>query len=376
MRVESMTSPDPASATLTRFDGERFTTIGVVSAVVALFAFYGVYLARVLVPLPPELAMEEAATAYDAILVAWRAIAGDSLLAMRALSLLFGALAIMLTFRVGRRLTQDPVAAAFFTLAFVLFPPLVAAFSSATPHALIVLLALGALELILSAPGQSLSAAIIPIGTAAVLGCIGVVMAPAEAVLMPVWLLWCGVLSGRWAFAFPALITTLVSALVSLWAGGQTNPIDPDLSAIGHDTLTTALFMPYAMLIVATLLSAIASFSPLVRQTIGRVRLTTVLLGPFIGTGVLLGCVALGWLSIGQLVTAASTVLPFALFASWPLIVWVRRVMPQVRSLAAWIVFPVVMYSCFWVILGPIDPGKYPYSHRQIVQPQVPSGHS
>ncbi|MSO96651.1 MAG: hypothetical protein EXR11_00315 [Rhodospirillaceae bacterium] len=371
-----MTSPDPASATRTRFDGERFTTIGVVSAVVALFAFYGVYLARVLVPLPPELAMEEAATAYGAILVAWRAVAGSSLLAMRVLSLLFSALAIMLTFRVGRRLTQDPVVAAFFTLAFVLFPPLVAAFSTATPHALIVLLALGALELILSAPGQSLSAAIIPIGTAAVLGCIGVVMAPVGPLLMPLWLLWCGAASGRWAFAFPAVALTTITAVISVLAGGQTSPVDSDLTAIGQNTLTTALLMPYGMIIVATLLSAIASFSPLVRQAIGRDRLAAVLLGPFIGTGMLLVCVAFGWLNIGQLVTAASTVLPFALFASWPLIVWVRRVMPHVKSLAAWIVFPVVMYSCFWVILGPIDPGKYPYSHRQIVQPQVPSGRS
>ena len=61
----------------------------------------------------------------------------------------------------------------------------------------------------------------------------------------------------------------------------------------------------------------------------------------------------------------------FVIFAPWPLIFWVRHVMPQVKSLGAWIVFPVVMYSCFWAILGPVDPGKFPYSHRQVLQPAV-----
>ena len=77
--------------------------------------------------------------------------------------------------------------------------------------------------------------------------------------------------------------------------------------------------------------------------------------------------IALLWLwyqfrsSPADMLAALSGLLSLGVIAVLPMVVWIRRVMPQLRSLPVWILLPVVMYSCFWVILGPIDLNAFPY---------------
>jgi hypothetical protein len=64
---------------------------------------------------------------------------------------------------------------------------------------------------------------------------------------------------------------------------------------------------------------------------------------------------------------AGSAFFILGLLGTLPLIVWVRTVMPGVRSLPAWLAFPVIMYSCFWVVLGPVKMDRFPYRQALVV---------
>jgi hypothetical protein len=366
-----MTSANPSRL------GEQITAMAVFGAVIILFAFYGAYFVRTLVPLSTELAAlaltqhgwRGADTAYAMMLAVWGMIAGEGLIAARTLSLLAAVAAIVLVFRVGRKLTADPVTAALLTLNFVLFPPLVATLVCATPHAVALLFALVAMDLILSASQRSPRAARLYGGLAGVLAALAILMVPLGGVMVPLWLVLCAALTKQAQAAVIALIVVIVSAALMLAFGIHAPVIDVDLASAGHNSVWHALILPYAMVPVTILLGAVAVFSPSVRHAVGLDRALAVLCAPLVMFVILWVAMASGTVTVGQLVTAMGYGFCFAIFAPWPLIVWVRRVMPQVKSLGAWIVFPVIMYSCFWVILGPVDPGKFPYSHRQILQP-------
>jgi hypothetical protein len=111
-------------------------------------------------------------------------------------------------------------------------------------------------------------------------------------------------------------------------------------------------------------------FSARVRAIVGVGRASVVIAGPFIALAFLLMARGLGFLQTDQLTTAMAAYAPFMLFAAWPLVVWVRHAMPQIRSFWAWVAFPVVMYSCFWVVLGPVKSDRFPYTHLQMAQPE------
>jgi len=343
----------------------------VFAATATLLAFYGAYFTRVLVPLPTELnalalTAQGAPTAYAVILKAWSVVVGAGLGPARLLSLLAGVAALVALARIIRRLSGDFASAAWATLGFVLFPPLAAVLASATPHALVIVLCLAALDLMLSA-AEHPSRAGFAYGVLTGL-CAGLAMLlfPLGGVLLPLWLAVCGVLSrdGR-AFAVALVPVVVVAALMAV-LDVPIADVDLDLAVAGHDTIMMALVLPYAMVPVTVLLGALALCSRPVRQTVGLARGVAVLAAPIIAAVVLVM-----ELTTGQLLTAYASAAPFFLLSSWPLITWVRTVMPGVKSLLAWIVFPVVMYSCFWVILGPINPDRFPYSHRQVQQPDA-----
>lgn len=353
---------------------ERITAALVFCCVALLFAFYGVYWVQTLVPLTVELdalaqakqGVMAAQGAFHIILAVWQVAAGETLVAARLLSLLAAVAALVMTFRLGWRLSGDRVIAAFLCLSFVFYPPLVATFSIVTPHALFALLCLAVLDLLLTSAirNQYLFG-----GMAGVLSGLAVMLLPLGSPIIPLWLLLCGLVAADMLGAVLALMLSLATALVA-WLLGVMPPVfDADLSLAGHDTLTRSLLLPYGMVWVSVLLGGLAVCSTFVRQTIGHTRAMAVVAAPLFAAGLLLAGVALGKLTTGQLLTAFAAVFPFALLAPWPLILWVRRIMPNVKSLFAWLVFPVVMYSCFWVVLGPVRPAKFPYSYRYVPQP-------
>jgi len=350
----------------------RLAGHAIFGAVAVLFAFYGVYFAQTLVLLPTEeallaMAAQGQGPAFSFVLRAWQAVAGDSLIAARVLSLLAGVMAVVLAFRLGRRLTGDAVMAAFLALSFVLYPPLVAAFATATPHALFVLLALGVLAVLLDGPTATLRAQVLTGVVAGMLAVLAMRLHPLAPATVPVWIMISGFVAAQRVATAMALAAAVIGLVLTML-----NPMpvtDIDFSSVGQGSVLKALALPYAMALVGAALSVAAAFSRTVRQAIGLPRLLAVLLGPVGAAAILLGAVATGWFKPGHMVLAAIYAFPLFFLAPWPLILWVRTVMPQVKSFAAWIVLPVIMYSCFWVILGPVDPGRFPYSHRQAAQP-------
>jgi hypothetical protein len=355
---------------------ERIAALAVFAGVVFLFAVYADYLARVMVPLPTESAAAallglaaDGAGVYARIVAAWQALAGSGLHAARLLSVLAALAGIVLLVRIGARLMADVAGAAFLGLGFVIYPPLVGTYAAATPHASTTLLALAALALLLHAAGRPPLAGVWHGLAAGALCALAVLLVPLANVLMPLWLLVCGAVAGARTAAGTALGVTLLTAVIAAAAALPVPAVDLDLAVGGQGSVLTALLMPYAMVVAVTMLGVAALASPVVRASLGLPRAVVMVAAPPMAFAVLLAAVATGALAPGQLTTAMGYAAPFMLLAPVPLIVWVRRVMPGVKSLLAWIVFPVIMYSCFWAILGPIDPETFPYSHRQMPQP-------
>jgi hypothetical protein len=339
----------------------RAAGYAIAAAVVVLFAFYGTYFAHTLVPLAPEdvvrgIRATDAVNPYVWLLQGWQVVAGDTLVAARAFSICVSVLAIVVAFSIARRLTGHIVMAAALLLPFILFPPLVATLSLALPHALVVLAALITMRLMMAQAGIFITvlAGVVVFATA--------LMHPLGPVVVPLWVIICATVLNQYRRAL--ILLCFAAAAAAARVGVEPPIMDPDLSADAHGTVLTALVLPYGMAVITTLLSAMALCSGQVRDGLRTQAAFAAILGPMVALLVVIGAMLTGAVSAGQWVTEAAILFPLLFLAPWPLIYWVLRVMPQVKSLVAWIAFPVIMYSCFWVILGPVDPGRFPYSHR------------
>lgn len=351
----------------------RAAASAMVVGVASLLAAYGVFWAHNLVVLPPEIgwlatSRIETDQPYAWLLGLWGKFFGAGLTSARMLSVLAVMAAFVLTLRAGRRFGLGGVGSAALALPFVFYPPLVAIYAAAMPHALTVLLALAALEALLGTPVDGKSW-ILRGAAAGIFAVVAMSLHPLGWIAVTLWLALCAALlaPGQRKAAVVALILAISGAVLAaneLWAESELN-----LGPAGYDSVLRGLLLPFAMVIVTTLLSALAALSAQVRAGLGVSRTVAMVLGPVLAAAILWGLLRLGVLATGQSLSFAALLFPFAIPAAAPLVVWVTRVMPQVKSLAAWIVFPVVMYCCFWVVLGPVKSDRFPYTHRQLAQP-------
>jgi hypothetical protein len=352
--------------------GERFTAGAVAGSVIILFVFFAVFLLRNMVPLQAELDLmaarallpSPALSVGGVIWEAWGWVAGSTLGAARLLSVLVAVAAVVVFLDLVRIISQDICVPPFLALAFVMFPPLVATLSAATPHGLMVVLMLGALRLLCDPKAKTPNAVL-----AGVLCAVASLLTPLGAAIVAIWLVYCGVLIRAWQGVVIGLAAVAVSSMLAAGFGLIAPTIDTALATKHAPTVLQTTALPYAMLPTAALLSALALFSPRVRSMIGVDRAVVVILGPFVALGFLLVARHLGFLQTTQFTTAVAACLPLLLFAAWPLVVWARHVMPQIKSFWAWVAFPVVMYSCFWVVLGPVKSDRFPYTHLRLAQP-------
>lgn len=230
----------------------------------------------------------------------------------------FALLGPLLTYVLGWRLMHDAWCGTALALGQVLFPPLVATYSLSSEHAAVAAYLLGIAVLALQALKQRQTRSVV-----------------VSAVLIGL-LLWRVVADAGQA---PAL-------------------------SVGRGSFVSDAIFPYSMLWVGALMSALALRSAVVRQELGRIGIGYASVGfAAFALMTLLGP-ALGLWPAAEMTTALTYVVPLGVLGVMPLIVWVRRVMPTVKSVVAWIAFPVIMYSCFWVVLGPVKTDRYPYSFR------------
>lgn len=285
----------------------------------------------------------------------------------RGISVLCGLVTLAILWRMGTKWSGDFVAGAAITLGIALFPVSAYVVALATPIALMMLLSVAALWCVTLAGPEN---RVLWVGVAGVvsgflpfLDASGV--GPVLAITVLVVATHQNLLS---ILTYGAATGAVFGALFLFYPLVLTPEVLPDSINGLAETFADGVLRPYAMLWVGVLLSgAVLIFSPTLRRRMGLVAVqrSVFMLIAFV--------VAVVWVVViypthtGRLI-AFSTVLGFGVMSCLPLVLWLRWVMPLIQSVWIWILLPVVMYSCFWVVLGPIDWAGFPYN--QIASPQ------
>lgn len=298
---------------------------------------------------------------YASGLRVWQVVFGESSLAARSLSMLAAVLGLGAMALLCSRWADDVVVGAIMPLGFVLFPQTAYAFALAIPYSLLMTLVM--LGLFWATVSRDQSDVSIACKLGAVCGLLpflhpigfGLSLVVAIAAFMK--------RQGRLFFSVYAGLT--IATVLALWLIAPMSV--PALPVEGSkESLTTVLqsgvLRPFSMLWLALAFSACALWrSEALRKCIG---------GPAVRRSIVLG--AAFFVLVAILVTVPpweaedprvflNAVIGLGLLATWPLVLWIRFVMPNIQSVWIWILLPVVMYSCFWVVMGPINLAGFPY---------------
>ncbi|MDG2244317.1 MAG: hypothetical protein P8L66_12595 [Rhodospirillaceae bacterium] len=297
----------------------------------------------------------------QSVFAALQSILGSSPKIGRAFSVVFAITGLVLMARLCAVWTGDALVGAVMPLGMILFPQAAFVFALATPHALLMLLTM----IGLSAPTWSVVrderfGALLAGSTSSAM----VFLDPTGLGLAVAILIFaCSERQNR-TFVFWLLSTFIcVSLILLLWFPISFFSAQPTgLIEAQAFTVQTGVWQGFAMLWVALAFSVIALISSKsLRLKIGdrSVRRSVILGASFF--------IAFGWLMF-WLAPAPSdlpiwlvSVLALGVVSALPLVLWVRQVMPSIQSIWIWILLPVVMYSCFWVILGPVNLDAFPY---------------
>ena len=334
-------------------DGVGYAIAGIVTATAGLAA---AFLAQALPPAALESATQSLAPA-DAALRALIAALG---VAPRSVSVGCVVAVVIATVHLGRRATGDTAAGAFLALAWILFPPVLAVQALATPIAPATLLVTVGLAALWPVPvgirGASRvrdAVGALALMFAALFGAVGAWASLAGVMLMLLLRL------RLWTILAPVIGVGLAIAAI----GSPGSPFAGDASWVPPDRAAVMFgaVLPFAMIWVGSLLGAVASRAAATKYRLG-LRVTWVCrAGPPAFAG-LLALAAAGSQAPGPAyLVAGAAFLPIALIGLLPLVAWVRFAMPKIRSMAAWLAFPVIMYCCFWVVLGPITRDRFPF---------------
>jgi len=307
---------------------------------------------------------------YSIILACWFLVAGKSFVAARILSLLITIVSIRRVYKIGSSLANDPISGASLCIGFLLFPTVVYGLSVATPHALMIFLFLNALSIAIHQPPKTsqqiywrplafgltvaVASTLHPLGLAGAVGLIGIYFYSH------------GKRDLKFSLSVCCTVITL-GVLFTFFSLPWINfPADENLAASGFDTFITAVIFPYTMLWIGLVFGVASTFSTSLRLVMPHyyISLTRSCLACFF---ILL--IFLAWRDSwesGQLTIGMIGIFPFAIIAILPMVVWIRTVMPKIRSMIVWIIIPVVMYSCFWAVLGPIRLDAFPLNRLNL----------
>jgi len=302
--------------------------------------------------------------AYSILLAGWFLLLGKSLVAARILSLLITIISIHRVYKIGCSLADDSISGAGLCISFLLFPAIVYTLSAATPHALTVLLFVTALSIATHQPSKACQeicwrpfafgltvvvvSTIHPLGLPGAVGLIGIYFYFHSKRDLKQLLLLCLVL---------LILGSLFIVSYSAW---PKLPADENMAASGFYNFIAAIIFPYAMLWIGLVLGVVATFSASLRMVMPHysIALARLCLACFCAL-----LIFLAWRERwepAQLTIGLVGTFPFAIIAVLPMVVWIRKCMPKIRSMIVWIIIPVVMYICFWAVLGPIGPDVFP----------------
>ncbi|MGY8962979.1 MAG: hypothetical protein ACKVKT_05420 [Rhodospirillales bacterium] len=299
------------------------------------------------------------APTYAVILDLWQACFGPLEFAVRSLSVACAVITVAALARVCVAWSGDYISGAVMPLGLVLFPQTAFTLALSTPHALLsAVFILGVMYATKRDQlGTNISAVIVG-GVCGLLPFLG-----AAGLVLAVVLLIVG--EGR-DKGFWVLSASTAVALLVVQGFFYSNPL-PDLFALGwgvaqNSIVQDGFLRSFSMLWLALFFSAFALWrSEALRLKMGpsNVRRSIRAGGAFL--------ISLVWwalqstpLSVDPRVSF-NAVLVLGVLASLPMVLWMRFVMPSIQSVWVWILLPVVMYSCFWVVMGPIDLSGFPY---------------
>lgn len=267
---------------------------------------------------------------------------------------------LMLMGRLCERWCGDSIVGACLPAGLLLFPVSAYAFALITPFAPILLLSMLALRFATATDQRSLLYhAVIPAGFSGVvlyLDWSGVGLAAAIALVV--------LATHRTRLTIVAYTVSLVGVVVSLsifFALPEGLVALPPSVETMNAMHINGIFLPYAMLWVGLVFSLSAlGLSRSLRQRMGRPLVYRSVL-MIVGFGAASTWIAVGSSTPASQVISLNAILGLGVLACMPMILWIRWVMPTIKSVWIWILLPVVMYSCFWVVLGPIDWAGFPY---------------
>ncbi len=336
-------------------DRAMWIGLGIAALVTVIAVAAGVYFARALPLTAFEAEPRSVGPGYVA-LSGLMGLFGDGVAVGRAFGVFFLAMAVAATALLGRRASGDWPVGACLALAWILFPPVLAIQvmnAPIGPATALMAVALAALW-----PGPKPARGQDGLGAFALM--FAALMGPAGAWGTLVVTLYLLFLRPRlWTVLAPALGAGLAIVAISLGAAGFSR--DPDWIAPEHSAVQLGALLPFAMVWVGSGLAAIVSRSSVTKYRLGLRPLWVCRAAPFVFAGLIALAGSRPPTPGATYLSAGAAFFPLALIGILPLVVWVRFAMPRIRSLPAWLAFPVIMYCCFWVILGPITRDRFPF---------------
>lgn len=278
----------------------------------------------------------------------------------RVLSVSFAAGALIVLWRMVDEWCGDSIVGAAITIGLILFPAAAYTASLASPVSFSMFMSVLALFLGVQPkskkPIVQISMSAVIIGLLPFLGAHGVGLAIAGSTVI----LGTNLRRER-VVAFCVVLALWITCLAQFY---------PLTVSLGSESVSVSqsgaiplvgMASTFAMLWVGLIVSvSVLVFSPSLRQRMGSVsvRRSVLVISAFI--------ISVIWVVIFyptpvKRVVALCASLVFGVAACLPMVLWLRWVMPSIQSVWIWILLPVLMYSCFWVVLGPIDWAGFPY---------------
>ena len=347
------------SSELSRPESAPSSSLVAAILAVSLFGFFCAHIGLFVVGAAPQvselsgLANNEDRSLSQLIMTGWSALVGSDVQLRRLLPALASACAFWLLVKTVNARTHESVSAGAVAVGLIIFPTAVFAFVTDAAAAFALLLSLAAVAAVSWKPAQQWQSGLL-LGS-----CIGLLpFIDAAGAALGAGLVVFAIFEHRTALFWGAL-----SLAVFVIIGGASQ----FLAFASHPGAVTPgapdALRSYAMLWIAILVSILVLFaSPTLRRVIGptAARSAAVALAAF---AVALLWLVLAFVTVGQdLTRSLASLLGLALIATAPFALWIRLVMPRIRSVWIWILLPVLMYCCFWVVLSAVDLSSYPYS--------------
>lgn len=301
------------------------------------------------------------APTYAIILDLWQACFGSSEFAGRSLSIACAVITVAALARVCVAWSGDYISGAVMPLGLVLFPQTAFTFALSMPHAL--LSAVFMLGVMYGANRDQSQTNIAAIIVGVICGLLPFLDASGLGLVLAVMVLILG--EGRDRGFLIRSASIAVALLVVQFLFYSMLPLQSFVLGWGatqSSIVQDGLLRPFSMLWLALCFSAFALWrSEALRLKMGpsNVRRSVRVGGAFLISLVWWFLQSTSW-SLDPRVSF-NAVLVLGVLASLPMVLWIRFVMPSIQSVWVWILLPVVMYSCFWVIMGPIDLSGFPY---------------